>query len=57
MTRELPVVGDDGRPRRERSDWAEETPMDDLPTLADELLGSHRDDDGDDEGRRPRRRR
>ncbi|MFD9454401.1 dTMP kinase [Streptomyces sp. NPDC059985] len=57
VTRELPVVGDDGRPRRERSDWAEETPMDDLPTLADELLGSHRDDDGDDEGRRPRRRR
>ncbi|MER8001858.1 dTMP kinase [Streptomyces sp. NPDC095613] len=31
------------RPRR-RSDWAEETPLDDLPTLADELLGP-RDDD------------
>ena len=24
-----------------RSDWAEETPLDDLPTLADELLGPH----------------
>ncbi|MEV8101744.1 dTMP kinase, partial [Streptomyces sp. NPDC088135] len=35
--------------RRPRPDWAEETPLDDLPTLADELLGDHRDqhDDGD----------
>lgn len=61
-TRELPVLDEDGRPRRPRPDWAEETPLDDLPTLADELLGRHRDDedgqDGDDEGeRRPRRRR
>ncbi|MFD9333636.1 dTMP kinase [Streptomyces sp. NPDC060028] len=53
-TRELPVLGADGRPRRPRSDWAEETPLDDLPTLADELLGRHRDDEDDD--RRPRRR-
>ncbi|MFD3870386.1 dTMP kinase [Streptomyces sp. NPDC058623] len=57
VTRELPVLGEDGRPRREPSDWAEATPMDDLPTLADELLGSRRDEDDEDEGRRPRRRR
>ncbi|MGW4030977.1 dTMP kinase [Streptomyces sp. NPDC004838] len=51
-TRELPQVDPStGRPRR-RSDWAEETPLDDLPTLADELLGPH---DEDDEGRRRRR--
>ncbi|MGW0557119.1 dTMP kinase [Streptomyces sp. NPDC002926] len=48
-TRELPQVDpDSGRPRR-RSDWAEETPLDDLPTLADELLGPH---DEDKNGRR-----
>lgn len=39
---------------RPRSDWAEETPLDDLPTLADELLGPHHDgrtgDHGDDPG-------
>ena len=41
------------RPRR-RSDWAEETPLDDLPTLADELLGPRDGDDGDDDaGRAP----
>ncbi|MCT4354607.1 dTMP kinase [Streptomyces sp. Je 1-79] len=51
QTRELPQLDDQGRPRR-RSDWAEETPLDDLPTLADELLGPH-DDEGD--GRRRRR--
>ncbi|MFF0445813.1 dTMP kinase [Streptomyces sp. NPDC004609] len=51
-TRELPQVDPaTGRPRR-RSDWAEETPLDDLPTLADELLGPH---DDEDEGRRRRR--
>ncbi|MGW7369795.1 dTMP kinase [Streptomyces sp. NPDC054841] len=44
-TRELPQVDEEGRPRR-RSDWAEETPLDDLPTLADELLGPH-DDEND----------
>ncbi|MCJ1678258.1 dTMP kinase [Streptomyces sp. APSN-46.1] len=54
-TRELPVVGDDGRPRRARPAWAEETPMDDLPSLADELLGPLRDDDEDGEGRSRRR--
>ncbi|GHE88028.1 dTMP kinase [Streptomyces fumanus] len=57
-TRELPQVdpealdagpgADRGRSRRRRSDWAEETPLDDLPTLADELLGP-RSDDPDDE--------
>ncbi len=56
-TRELPQVDEQGVPRRRpRSDWAEETPLDDLPTLADELLGSHGEDDGD-EGRGWRRRR
>ncbi|WP_406172085.1 dTMP kinase [Streptomyces sp. NBC_00996] len=55
-TRELPQVDDEGAPRRRpRSDWAEETPLDDLPTLADELLGSREDDDWD-EGRGGRRR-
>ncbi|MEU3722939.1 hypothetical protein [Streptomyces sp. NPDC031705] len=70
VTRELPVVGDDGRQRRAASDWAEATPMDDLPTLADELLGPHRDDEDGHDGQdghdghdgpggrgRPRRRR
>ncbi|WP_075692985.1 dTMP kinase, partial [Streptomyces acidiscabies] len=45
-TRELPQVDESGAPRRRpRSDWAEETPLDDLPSLADELLGSRRDED------------
>ncbi|MCX5195929.1 dTMP kinase [Streptomyces sp. NBC_00249] len=56
VTRELPLVGDDGRPRRTPSDWAEATPMDDLPTLADELLGP-RHEDGPDGDAGPRRRR
>ncbi|MFE0330645.1 dTMP kinase, partial [Streptomyces sp. NPDC058960] len=47
-TRELPQLDPDGRPRRPRPDWAEETPLDDLPTLADELLGPREDDDWDD---------
>lgn len=61
-TRELPQVGEnprtDGgdqdrsdRRRRPRPDWAEETPLDDLPTLADELLGGQEDDDQDRRGR------
>ncbi|WP_405659213.1 dTMP kinase [Streptomyces sp. RK9] len=51
-TRELPQVDEDGTPRqRPRPDWAEETPLDDLPSLADELLGAREDDDVD-EGRR-----
>lgn len=58
-TRELPRVdpGSSSR-RRKRSDWAEETPLDDLPTLADELLGPHDEERGDDggEGGRGRRR-
>ncbi|WP_079023009.1 dTMP kinase [Streptomyces odonnellii] len=41
------------RPRR-RSDWAEETPLDDLPSLADELLGPREDDDEPDSRRRRR---
>ncbi|MEU7661928.1 dTMP kinase [Streptomyces lincolnensis] len=61
-TRELPQVDETGAPaprRRSRSDWAEETPLDDLPTLADELLGPHGEEHGDeygDEGGRGRRR-
>jgi dTMP kinase len=51
-TRELPQIDEEGTPRRRaRSDWAEETPLDDLPTLADELLGPHRGEDEPDEGR------
>ncbi|KKZ71227.1 thymidylate kinase [Streptomyces showdoensis] len=53
-TRELPQLDENGRPKR-RSDWAEETPLDDLPTLADELLGPHDDEDGGRDGRRGRR--
>ncbi|MEU3691108.1 dTMP kinase [Streptomyces narbonensis] len=49
-TRELPQLDENGQPRR-RSDWAEETPLDDLPTLADELFGPH---DDEDDGRRRR---
>jgi dTMP kinase len=56
-TRELPQVDDEGTTRRRpRSDWAEETPLDDLPTLADELLGPREDEDGWDDGRGGRRR-
>ncbi|MBZ3906988.1 dTMP kinase [Streptomyces griseiscabiei] len=51
-TRELPQVDEEGVPRRRpRSDWAEETPLDDLPTLADELLGPLGGEDDSDEGR------
>ncbi|MFJ4567453.1 dTMP kinase [Streptomyces caelestis] len=50
-TRELPQVDAEGRPRR-RSDWAEETPLDDLPSLADELLGPHEEEPDDGRGRR-----
>ncbi|MET7673230.1 dTMP kinase [Streptomyces seoulensis] len=58
-TREIPQVGADGRPRRPRPDWAEETPLDDLPSLADELLGSYDEQDAehDERGRRGRGRR
>ncbi|MEU3505480.1 dTMP kinase, partial [Streptomyces hundungensis] len=56
-TRELPQIDPaTGQERsRRRSDWAEETPLDDLPTLADELLGSR--DDEDDTPRGGRRKR
>ncbi|MEV0480029.1 dTMP kinase [Streptomyces sp. NPDC050508] len=58
-TRELPQVDEQGAPRRRpRSDWAEETPLDDLPSLADELLGPREDGDHDDDtGRGPGRGR
>ncbi|MER8004935.1 dTMP kinase [Streptomyces sp. NPDC094149] len=56
-TREMPQVDAEGAPRRRaRSDWAEETPLDDLPSLADELLGPHQDGHDDDAGRGRRRR-
>lgn len=67
-TRELPQVSDDpragraaretpARQKRPRPDWAEETPLDDLPSLADELLGGQDDDQGGSGrgGRKPRR--
>lgn len=51
-TREMPQLDEQGKPRRRaRSDWAEETPLDDLPSLADELLGPREDGYDDDEGR------
>ncbi|POX55726.1 dTMP kinase [Streptomyces sp. Ru71] len=60
-TRELPQLDADGMPtRRPRADWAEETPLDDLPTLADELLGPRFEDeeyDEDPRGRGPGRGR
>ncbi|MEU8349702.1 dTMP kinase [Streptomyces sp. NPDC048845] len=43
------------RRSRRRSDWAEETPLDDLPTLADELLGDRDEDDRGRGGGRGRR--
>ncbi|TJZ42829.1 dTMP kinase [Streptomyces piniterrae] len=53
-TRELPQIDPaTGRPvepsqrSRPRPEWAEETPLDDLPTLADELLGPRPDEDTD----------
>ncbi|GHE07197.1 dTMP kinase [Streptomyces alanosinicus] len=56
-TREMPQVDADGTPRRRpRPDWAEETPLDDLPTLADELLGAYDErDHGGDQGGEPGR--
>ncbi|MYS93830.1 MULTISPECIES: dTMP kinase [Streptomyces] len=51
-TREMPQLDAEGRPRRPRSDWAEETPLDDLPSLADELLGPHEDEPDEGRGRR-----
>jgi dTMP kinase len=50
-TREMPQAislrkgEDEARPRRPRPDWAEETPLDDVPTLADELLGPREEHD------------
>ncbi|MFJ5549294.1 dTMP kinase [Streptomyces sp. NPDC093225] len=57
-TAELPVPDASGRAGRPRPAWAEETPLDDLPTLADELLGPRgAGDEGDEpEGGRGRRR-
>jgi dTMP kinase len=48
-----PGLWRDDRPRRSRPEWAEETPLDDVPSLADELLGprdqfAHWEDEPDD---------
>ncbi|MER5489693.1 dTMP kinase [Streptomyces sp. NPDC002490] len=57
-TAELPQLDERGVPRRPPSDWAEETPLDDLPSLADELLGPHHDDSDPRDGwGGPKRRR
>ncbi|MFC7308385.1 dTMP kinase [Streptomyces monticola] len=58
-TRELPQVDPESGTarRRPRSDWAEETPLDDLPSLADELLGERDEDEGGRGGRGGRGRR
>ncbi|MGW3206211.1 dTMP kinase [Streptomyces sp. NPDC001135] len=61
-TREMPQIDADGSPRRRpRPDWAEETPLDDLPSLADELLGSYDErnpgERDEEQGRRGRGRR
>jgi len=58
-TREMPSVqpGAAAQPRkRPRPEWAEETPLDDLPSLADELLGrpENEDDSEGSRGDRPR---
>ncbi|MFJ9540953.1 dTMP kinase [Streptomyces sp. NPDC101225] len=50
-TREMPQIGAEEPRRRARPDWAEETPLDDLPTLADELLGPRDDEQEEDQGR------
>ncbi|MGW6079936.1 hypothetical protein ACWF09_28250 [Streptomyces sp. NPDC055186] len=51
-TRELPRVDLEKMPgrNRRRPDWAEDTPLDDLPTLADELLGPRGDGRGNGQG-------
>ncbi|MFG3284214.1 dTMP kinase [Streptomyces sp. NPDC048111] len=56
-TRELPQIdpATGQERRRRRSDWAEETPLDDLPSLADELLGPRDDEDDDQRGGRRKR--
>ncbi|MEU1599155.1 dTMP kinase [Streptomyces sp. NPDC005708] len=57
-TRELPQLDAEGRPqRRSRPEWAEETSLDDLPSLADELLGPRDEEERDDDGPRRGRRR
>ncbi|MGA5702090.1 dTMP kinase [Peterkaempfera bronchialis] len=60
-TREMPAVGPEAlaapgdRPSRPRPDWAEETPLDDLPSLTDRLLGPREEQwEYPDEGPRPR---
>lgn len=63
-TRELPQIDQQAAVPRRRPSWAEETPLDDLPSLADELLGPREEhgeyeayDAGDDDAGDARRRR
>ncbi|MDT0266906.1 dTMP kinase [Streptomyces sp. DSM 44915] len=57
-TRQLPRIEDEPPVSRRRPEWAEETPLDDVPTLADELLGPRpTGDEPDDEDTGGRRRR
>jgi dTMP kinase len=52
-TRQMPVVDPNApAPQPGRYDWAEDTPLDDLPSLTDELLGS-RDEWSQWDGREP----
>ncbi|NJQ07652.1 dTMP kinase [Streptomyces lonarensis] len=44
-TAQLPQIDESAASRRSRPSWAEETPLDDVPTLADELLGPHDEDE------------
>jgi dTMP kinase len=58
-TREMPPPPPPAEPEARRSsrprpDWAEETPLDDVPSLADELLGAGEADE-DEDGRKRRR--
>ncbi|MFE7132839.1 dTMP kinase [Streptomyces sp. NPDC057638] len=49
-TRELPQIDPDAERPRQRSDWAQETPLDDPLSLADELFGPHEDEEADRDG-------
>ncbi|MEV4191112.1 hypothetical protein, partial [Streptomyces toxytricini] len=55
MTRELPLLDEAGRPRSGRPSWAQDASEDDdIPTLADELLGPRDDAEDEENGRRNR---
>jgi dTMP kinase len=61
-TAQLPQIEEGEAAAHGRRPWAEETPLDDVPTLSDELLGPREyvepeDRDGEDDGESGRRRR